>query len=392
MGFLFSSKKEKLVAIFDIGSGSVGGALVRISNDKNIPPSIIKSVRTDIVSKKEINFDIFLNDMILALGFTSRGLYQSKLGAPSEVHCVLASPWYISETRIIKMAKDHSFIFSKKIVDNLLIKEIEKLNLKYKDKYGETEGTPEIIEHPIVGVSLNGYQVDDPLGKRTRSIEMNMIISLSPKICLDKISNNLLQTFNDIPITFSSFMTTSYLSIRDKYSNLDSYLLLDVGGEVTDIGIVYKGILRESLSFPFGRKTLFNAISKELNIELRDSNEKFNLFTKNLLSKKEKDKFEPVLDLIGESWAKSFVDCLSSLPRAVSLPNILFITIDSDIKDYFIKIIRNDKKIISVVPSSILNVVSIDGPDFLNSCNIKDGPCDPFLMIETINIIKKFNI
>jgi len=31
MGFLFSpSKKEKIVAVFDIGSGSVGGALVRI--------------------------------------------------------------------------------------------------------------------------------------------------------------------------------------------------------------------------------------------------------------------------------------------------------------------------------------------------------------------------
>jgi hypothetical protein len=177
---IFSTKKEKLVAIFDIGSGSVGGALVRIPQNKKDLPTIIKSTRTDIVNRKEVDFNLFLNDMILALGFTSQDIYQSKLGAPDEIVCVLASPWYLSETRMIKMSKEHSFVFTKKIVNDLLLNEVELLDKDFKEKYNGLDSLPEIIEHPIVGVSLNGYQVDDPLGKRTKSLEMSMIISLCP--------------------------------------------------------------------------------------------------------------------------------------------------------------------------------------------------------------------
>ena len=61
---LFSSKKEKLVAIFDIGSGSVGGMLVSIPKDGKSLPTIIKSTRTDIVTRKELDYNLFLKDMM----------------------------------------------------------------------------------------------------------------------------------------------------------------------------------------------------------------------------------------------------------------------------------------------------------------------------------------
>ncbi len=179
MGFLFSSKKKKLVAVFDIGSGSVGGALVEIPSDKNELPTIISSTRVEIVEREDLDFNLFLKDMILALGFAARNIYNSKKGAPDEIVCVLASPWYISETRLIKMSRDNSFTFTTKIVDELLAKELSSLDSLYKAKYGETESLPEVIENPVVGVSLNGYHISDPLGKKTRSIEMNMVISIS---------------------------------------------------------------------------------------------------------------------------------------------------------------------------------------------------------------------
>ncbi|HAE36840.1 MAG: hypothetical protein UR85_C0003G0014 [Candidatus Nomurabacteria bacterium GW2011_GWF2_35_66] len=392
MDFSFSSKKEKMVAIFDIGSGSVGGAFVTIPSDRNKLPTIIKSTRVDIVEREELDFNVFLKDMILALGFASRNLYQSKLGAPDEIVCVLASPWYISETRLIKISKEHSFIFTKKVVDELLAKELSSLDSIYKNKYGEAESAPEVIEHPIVGISLNGYQVDDPLGKRTRSIEMNMVISLSPKICLDSIKETISKSFHHTPISFSSFMVASFISVRDKYMNHDSYLLLDIGGEVTDVGIVAKGVLKESLSFPYGKKTLFRDICKSLKVELRDAYELFSLFNKGTLSEKEIKKLKPVLDFVELAWGKSFRECINSLPRTLTLPNVMFLTIDSDVKDWFVKVINSEEYIQSMVPNKKFTLVAIDGPEFLNMCNVKNGTCDPFLMIESINVMRKVEL
>lgn len=388
MGLFTSKKKEKIIAIFDIGSGSVGGALVKIPKDKESLPTIIKSTRTDIVERKELDFDLFLNDMILALGFTSRSIYESSLGAPDEIVCVLASPWYISETRMIKISKEHSFTFTKKIVDELLEKEIESFNLIYKNKYG-VDSTSEVIEHPVIGVALNGYHVDDPMGKKTRSIEMDMVISLSPKVCLDRIKETISQNFHHTPVSFSSFMMSSYIAVRDRYMNHDSYLLLDIGGEVTDIGIISKGIIRDSLSFPYGRKTLFRNICKKLRIELRDAYEILSLFSRGTLSEKEKDKLLPVLETMQKLWGVSFKECINTLPRTLTLPNTMFLTIDSDVKDWFVKIINNDEYIGSMVPNKKFTLVTIDGPEFLNMCNIDNGTCDPFLMIESISVMRK---
>lgn len=389
MGLFSSKNKEKLVAIFDIGSGSVGGALVSIPKDGKSLPTIIKSTRTDIVTRKELDFDLFLKDMILALGFATRSISQSKLGAPDEIVCVLASPWYISETRLIKISKEHSFVFSKKTIDELILKEMTSLNTLYQNKYENVGSTPEVIEHPIVGVSLNGYHVDDPIGKKTRSIEIDMIISLSPKLCLDKIKETISKSFHSIPVSFSSFIVSTYIAVKDKYMNHDSYLLLDIGGEVTDVGIVAKGILRDSLSFPYGKKTLFREICKKLKIELRDAYEIFSLFNKDTLSDKEKDKLTPILDSIQKSWAESFKESISALPRTLTLPNVMFLTIDSDIKDWFVKTINNDEYIESMIPNKKFSLVTLDGPEFLNMCNIKNSNCDPFLMIESISVMRK---
>lgn len=392
MGFLFSSKKEKLVAIFDIGSGSVGGAFVKIPADSKSLPTIISSTRVDIVERDNLDFDLFLKDMILALGFASRNLYQNKLGAPDEIVCVLASPWYISETRLIRMSREHSFTFTKKIIDELLAKEITSLDAVYKSKYDGTDSLPQVIEHPIVGVSLNGYLVDDPIGKKTRSIEMNMIISMSPKMCLDKIKETISQNFHHTPISFSSFVVASYISVRDRYMNHDSYLLLDIGGEVTDVGIVSKGILKDSLSFPYGRKTLFRDICKKLKIELRDAYELFSLFNKGTLSEKDTARITPVLKAIKKSWGESFRECINTLPRTLTLPGVMFLTIDKDIKDWFVKVINSEEYIQSMVPNKKFTVVTIDGPEFLNMCKVKEGACDPFLMLEAINITRKMEL
>ena len=189
MGFLFNSKKgrEKLVAVFDIGSDSVGGAIAKISTDGKYVPLIIKSVRSEILFHEEVDLNILLKNMLLALNSTATILHDAKLGAFDEIICVMASPWYLSENRLVKMSKEHSFIFTEKIADELLQKEILALTETYKKKYPNIDNKLELMEHHIMDVSLNGYKAVAPLGMQSKSIEMNMVVSLSSKSCLDQI-------------------------------------------------------------------------------------------------------------------------------------------------------------------------------------------------------------
>jgi hypothetical protein len=391
MGFLFTQKKERTIVIFDIGSGSVGGAIAKIPTDGISVPVILKSVRNEIVFHKDFDsdFNLFMKDMTATLNQTASALYDKKIGAPDEIFCVFASPWYLSETRSVKMSKEKNFIFTKRLASELIQKEISNLTESYNNKYGTVESYPDLIEQHTMAVSLNGYKVDDPLGRRCKFIEMDMIISLAPKLCLDKIRETLLKTYHHRNVQFSSFTLASYLAVRDKYVNADSYLLIDISGEITDVGIVTKGVLKSVLSFPFGKKTFFKYMCTKLEIELRDAKELFKLYSDGQLSAEFKDKVIPLFKSIENSWGEAFRQCISTLPRTLVLPATIFLTADNDIKNWFADVLRNEQYIQSMVSGNKSTVVTLDGPEFLNMCDIKDGVCDPFLMIEAIAIMRK---
>ncbi|MFA6251654.1 MAG: hypothetical protein WC603_03445 [Candidatus Paceibacterota bacterium] len=390
MGFLFGlHKKERTVAIFDIGSGSIGGAVVRLPSSENSIPVILKSVRHEIKTEKDFNFSIFMKNMLSALYQTADDLYQQKAGVPDEIFCVLASPWYLSETRVVKMSDTKSFIFNKRLADELIQKEISGFKDMYKNKYGSLDSIPELIEQHIMSVSLNGYAVNDPFGRKCKLLEMDMIISLVPKLCLDEIRKILSKIYHHKNVSFSSFTVDTYFAVRDKYVTPDSYLLLDISGEITDVGIVTKGVLKSVLSFPFGKKTFFKYMCTKLEIELRDAKELFKLYSTNNLSSAFKQKVEPLFKSIENSWGEAFSKCLSTLPRILILPNTIFLTADNDIRNWFVNVLQDEENIQSMVSGHKCIVVNLDGPEFLNQCDIKNGDCDPFLMIEAIALTRK---
>ena len=391
MGLFTSKKKEEIVAIFDIGSGSVGGAIVSLPTNEEIVPTILKTTRTEIsYSNEKLNTATFTKNMIKALDSTANALYHTKSGAPDKVVCVIASPGYFSETRSIKMSKEKSFVFTEKIANELIQKEIKSINIAYKKKSKTIYNELEIIEHHIMNVDLNGYHVESPLGMHTKSVEMNMFVSFSQKFFLDKIRKVIFKTFHEISVYFSSFITASYFAVRDKYISPDSYLLVDIGGEVTEVGIVSKGILKASLSFPFGKKTFFKYMSTKLEIELRDAQELFNLYSTGYLAESKRKKLEPLFKSIVNSWSESFRKSVASLPHILALPSTVFLTADLDLIKWFSEVILNEEFIQLMTINHKCTVISLKGCEFTKTCKVdKDAIYDPFLMIESIAVMRK---
>lgn len=379
MALFTSTKKDHKVAIFDIGSGSVGAAVAYIPDEDTIP-TITKSVRTDIKFRDKLNFNILLLDLYTALAKTAHSLYTSKIGAPDEIHCVLASPWYVSETRVVKISRDRSFVFTEKLANDLIQKEIIALRSLYEKKYGRMESLPEVVETRIMGVSLDGVFFDEPIGRSMKSLEVHIVISLSPNTLLERIRLVLAQNFHHTRVTFSSFILSTYLAVRDKYVAPDSYLLLDIGGEVSDVALITKGILRSSLSFPFGKNKLFKELCHATNSEFRDAKELFGLYSTNMLSSQKRRTLEPIFNKLESDWNQTFRSSIATLPDTF-LPHTLFVTVDTDVGNWFVDRIRKDTK---------STVVTLEGPEFLTLCNVKNGACDPFLMVEAIGFMRKF--
>jgi hypothetical protein len=104
---LFKKPEEEIVAIFDIGNGSVGGALVKFS--KRDHPVILYTHREPLTYMIHPTPKHLLGSMLkllksVATHLAKEGLIHvrtSPFGGHRlrDVHCVFASPWYISQNK-----------------------------------------------------------------------------------------------------------------------------------------------------------------------------------------------------------------------------------------------------------------------------------------------------
>ncbi len=396
MSFLSLSKKynkEKIIAIFDIGSGSVGGALVKISKNKN--PLVIFSIRNDINFHKELNYEDFVNSMSITLKKTAENLLNKKIIAPSGIFCVLSSPWYTSENRVINSNKNKRFVFTEKMASKLLDNEIREILNSHKVKYSDPfdlSNVPDIIEKHVLSVSLDGKNIVYPVGKKYTNLSMNLIVSFSTRFCISKIKEALNTVFHHEKINFLSFASATHLVLRDKYIGENSYLLLDVAGEITDISLIEDGLLRNTASFPFGRKTILKYVSNSLNIDLREALSLLKLYNKGNLFSSHKELITPIIEKVRTEWHNYFNNAVSSIGSSLSIiPRNIFVTSDDDIKDFIIAILNNTENYNILHNNPRYHVNSIESGDLLSVCDFACGYHDPFIMIDAVAINKKIN-
>jgi len=382
-------KKDSLALVFDISSSSVGGAVFQIK--KNSIPKIIYSIREPILFEKEINFDKFLSSTIKSLEIVVGKVCIARLGVPKKISCVLLSPWYVSQTRTVNFGKNIPFTFTTKLADGLIQKEIKFFEEEYlKNAHSKKDIRP--IELKNMKIMLNGYPSSEPIGQKVKEIEMTLFISMSSEKVLNKIEETINRHFYTKNLDFTSFAAASFSVVRDIFVHQNDFLLVDIGGEITDISMIKKDILSEAVSFPVGFNYIIRGVSSAINCTLDEAKSYLSLYKdKHMILSMDK-KFKPIIEKLKKDWLNSFQESLFDLSKNISIPSTIFLTVDKSLVDFFSEIIKNEEFNQYALTESKFKVVFL-GDQTLNDFvafeeNVKH---DPFLALESIYINRFLN-
>jgi cell division ATPase FtsA len=384
MGIFFNKKDDKkLVLVFDIGSASVGGAVFEVHKSES--PKIILSIREPIIFKEKISTDHFLKETIKSLEIVSSIISLSGIGKPSRIFCVLSSPWYASQTRIIKLEKNTPFLFTPKIANDLIEKEIslfqEENGVKFKDPIDKIRP----IEFKNIKTLLNGYVTSEPFNKKVSRIEMNVFISMSPEHILKNIEQAIFRHFHIENINFSSFAMASFSVARDIFSNQKDFLLTDIAGELTDISIVKNEVLKNSISYPLGRNFIVRGIAENLKCTLREAESLISLYKDKHAEESVAKKIEPFINKLKKEWLQKFQESLVNLSDNISVPSTIFLTADPDLIAFFSEIILAEQFNQYTSTESKFKVIPIGTQIFHGISNFGESvERDPFLLIEAV--------
>ncbi|MCF7833828.1 MAG: hypothetical protein K9L98_02845 [Candidatus Pacebacteria bacterium] len=332
---------NKDVSLFlDIGSSSVGATLVKTENKI---PRIIFSIREPIKIFENPDMDILSGHTLKSLSILLNKVRAKKMESPSKIQCILASPWYISEFRKIIFKKNTPFIFSNKMASDILKKEVEVFKKEKYELYGDLENGEVLpIEMKTLKTTLNGYSTDTPYNQKARELKMEIFISLGSKMFIQKIKDTVEEQLPEREIKFSSFAFHSFTSARDMFPK-ENFILLAVGGEISDILLVKNGSMNALSSFPVGSNHFIRQVSNTNNISFTEATSLINRYNEGHASNNVIANLVQDINIFENSWLSSFEKNLYEHTEDIALPYIVFVSAESGLSNLFTNMVSNER-------------------------------------------------
>ncbi|OHA82781.1 MAG: hypothetical protein A2937_03045 [Candidatus Yonathbacteria bacterium RIFCSPLOWO2_01_FULL_47_33b] len=341
MVFSFFTKQkqdESLTLLVDIGSASVGAALVKIEEGK--PPHILLTVREDISFQETLSSARFLSGMLHALERSLKNLQKLNKGhgAPAHTFCTFSSPWFVLKSRKLHITRTDPFQVTEKTLDAFINEDIEHL----KDELKETLPLVdiEIIEKKIIEIRLNGYEIKNPYGQTTHQMEILATVGLSSKRVIESVENIISRFFHAPSVHFGSFPVAAFSAVRDIFPNEKNFLFLDITGETTDVSLVVDDLLVGVTSFSRGKNFFLREISAGENTLHAEAATLFGMFLRDELEGKKRDTIGNIVARSKDEWAARFEKTLTSFAGTSVIPPRVFFTTDSDVAGFFTGLIN----------------------------------------------------
>ena len=339
------SRSSKVFAVYDLSSSSVAGAHVLTTHDAPGPSTavMLASVRHDAPLQEDMNMQRFVEETVKHLEEVITEVKKTDIHDPSYIQVTLASPWYTSQTRTIVYTKEKTFTCTQKLIDSLIDQEIAHILSQEKGSFGVFGSESIIVEKQLSAITLNGYHTSTPFGKKAKTLELFLTITIAPKPVLDRFSDVLKRAYGTRKIGYTTSPFTTFVVMRDMDPTAENAVIIDVGEEVSDVAFIKKGIVLYQHSFPVGTFGLYRALAGRTENTARESMTLLESYRLGKLTPAASVAIETSIAAFSTHWQSWFHQILDDGQYGFCIPEHCIITADPRFEALFTSILKMDQ-------------------------------------------------
>lgn len=380
------SKHASLIAY--IGNGVVKAAIV--SYQKNQKPLILTSRHRELPYQEFVDRDHLENRIMSEFKALIKDVKLKDLTseACNGIHlkdsCViLSSPWYVSETKIVKINHDKPFTLTGKIVDGAIAASASEYIQKQKQGIN-------ILEKNVIRYLLNGYPTNSPLKKEVQNVEISVFFSFAKSKTINDIKETILSHLHIHDTDIHSQSLAAFIAVKETWKDIFNFVLTDISSQLTELMIVRDHTLAEAASFPMGKQYIVTELGKKLNTNGEISQSLIRMYKENKLDSEVKSKVESELINIKQAWLKPFTKSLSDMSASSSLPSRFILFAPRDAEPLFADFIKSEEYQQFTFSEGKFEVIEAKVQDFENLYSISiNVEKDISLVVGTIFMHKK---
>ncbi len=328
--FRFKKTEKDLCLLVDIGNSAVRAGLVLFEKNKkpqiiftkNLPINPDKKPKTDDIEDVTLQY---LDQVMLEI---LKDNPEKAYSHPERIFCTLSSPWFFSKNKEIVIENKNDFYITESFIKDVL----EKESASYKKELGGDEHI-EVIEKIIVNTKINGYEITNPVGMKTKIAHFNLYLSVAPLSFIKNLEKKFYSHthIDKSRIIYHSFPLVCKEVVNRLFGNGGDYGHIDMSGEVTDLTIVSNGLLEHTISLPFGKNTIIRQIGKELDLPYQVALSILHAYQMDILDEKTSETIKEILSRIEKECHIYLEEGLSSVNPKIFLPKNIFLTTEDDV-------------------------------------------------------------
>jgi hypothetical protein len=384
--FFKKVQTKKPVGIVIIGSASIAGAIVSFDLDetgRKLLPRIAYVTNSDIGTVGETGLRDYFFSISKSLKNVLKQLHLGRDLLPERFHCFLSSPLYVGQTRVSNLVQNKPFRVSRKMIQELILKEAELYAEEQPLLYPEVIGDKNFIfENNLMQIKLNGYETNNPYDKLATKISWSQYISVGSKVIIEKL-REIFHAENNLPVDFHSFTNANFFAFKDIMPDPDNFIIIDILGKLTDLVVVSEGILIEHSSYPLGLDKLVDRLAEELEATKEEARSILRMYTSKTINSNAK--IQTAINTIKNEWLFSLRQGLNHVLESALLPETILLIDDDEATDLIISWLKDESLNNFTLSNNKLLIKKIKNDFFINHCLFdQDTKIDPALLAAAI--------
>lgn len=319
--------------LVDVGSGSIGFAVVESNQKEHLPKLIwthrehvaIKNI--DTINESGKSLITTLTDMALMVTAEGFKALQEHTGSSrtkiSEVQVTIAAPWTYTVSRNVTFEQTEPFKVTDTLVGDLALAAGEESMQKFTESYSEVLKDVTETSRGVLDTYANGYRLPIINDQETTTLTLTHVTTLvynSLYVALQELNDKV---FSGVSLNVTSSMLGYYYATRHLKPHVYDVCLVDVTDEATEIGIVRNGSLTYCTHIPFGSISIAREIAESTKRPLGEIVSRLSDF----VSDKDTKDISEIMDNYTEKVANLFKET----GDALSIPKTIYLLSDSNI-------------------------------------------------------------
>ncbi|MBP6946056.1 MAG: hypothetical protein KBC74_00260 [Candidatus Pacebacteria bacterium] len=358
-------KKSRTELILDIGSASVGACVATFRKGEKIVMH-----HSERVAIQNDSGDAVGGIQTLTLQALKKALDRVAHTTHLDlVRVVFAAPWYASEIKVVLSESKKPLKITQATVSHAL--KTERLENSRNRRTGRHP-----LESVVSQIYVNGYLTTLDSAVQGTELKVHLYESEADSAFVQGVTELIKSAFPHIRISFQTFPFIAF-SMLQATREEENFMILDIGGEITDCLIGDRGALSFMSSFPKGTRSFVREIAGAGSIT--DALSRLTLFTRGELSPEQTEAFSKVFRDASASWIKGYERVIELARESTPVPRTIFLMADKEALPWF-------EKIFSLrIPNSVVNTILVTPNFFEKYITLeKDTIHDPFLSVEAL--------